>query len=274
MTQSPHCIHLRSGTKMGNAQLVDTMLNDGLTDVFEKIHMGETAENLASKYNITREEQDASALESQRRTKVAQENGWFVDEIVPVEATSGRNKVLVSVDEYPKPNTTLESLTKLRPCFIKNGTVTPGNASGINDSAAAVLLMSQSEATKRNAKPLARIVAFAQSGCEPKIMGYGPVPAVQSVLLKAGWTIDDVDLFELNEAFAAQSLSVNKNLGLDGSKVNIHGGAIALGHPIGASGTRVLVTLLYALKRTGGKKGIASLCIGGGMGIAIAIEMV
>lgn len=274
MTQSPHCIHLRSGTKMGNGQLVDTMLNDGLTDVFEKIHMGETAENLASKYNITREEQDASALESQRRTKVAQENGWFVDEIVPVDATSGRNKVLVSVDEYPKPNTTLDSLTKLRPCFIKNGTVTPGNASGINDSAAAVLLMSQSEATKRNAKPLARIVAFAQSGCEPKIMGYGPVPAVQSVLLKAGWTIDDVDLFELNEAFAAQSLSVNKNLGLDGSKVNIHGGAIALGHPIGASGTRVLVTLLYALKRTGGKKGIASLCIGGGMGIAIAIEMV
>lgn len=275
MTQAPHFICMRNGTKMGDAQLVDTLLYDGLTDKFEKIHMGVTAENLVTKYNITREDQDALALESQRRAKVAQENGYFTEEIVSVEATQGRNKVAVSVDEYPKPNTDLTSLQKLRPCFVKTGgTVTAGNASGINDSAAAVLLMSQSEVARRNAKPLAKIVAFAQAGVEPKIMGIGVVPAVQDVLLKAGWSINDVDLFELNEAFAAQSLSVARLLGVDANKVNIHGGAIALGHPIGASGTRVIVTLLYALKRTGGKKGIASLCIGGGMGIAVAIEMV
>lgn len=274
MSQSPHCMHLRNGTKMGNGTLIDTMLNDGLTDAMENIHMGVTAENLAKDYQITREECDLQALKSQTLAEVAQNNGYFDKEIVPVETVVGRETISLTFDEYVKKGTVLPSLTKLRPCFQKDGIVTAGNASGINDSAAAVLLMSESEAKTRNLKPLARIVGFSQSGVEPKIMGAGVIPAVQTLLTKINWKIEDVDLFELNEAFAAQALSVNKGLGIDGEKVNIHGGAIALGHPIGASGTRVLVTLLYALERTGGKKGIASLCIGGGMGIAIAVERV
>lgn len=274
MSQSPHCMHLRNGTKMGNGTLIDTMLNDGLTDAMENIHMGVTAENLAKDYQITREECDLQALKSQNLAEVAQTNGYFDKEIVAVETVVGRDTISLNFDEYVKKGTVLPTLTKLRPCFQKDGIVTAGNASGINDSAAAVLLMSENEAKARNLKPLARIVGFSQSGVEPKIMGAGVIPAVQNLLTKINWKIDDVDLFELNEAFAAQALSVNKGLGINGEKVNIHGGAIALGHPIGASGTRVLVTLLYALERTGGKKGIASLCIGGGMGIAIAVERV
>uniref|UniRef100_A0A336M2C4 CSON010779 protein n=1 Tax=Culicoides sonorensis TaxID=179676 RepID=A0A336M2C4_CULSO len=274
MSKAPHALHLRNGTKMGNANLVDTMLCDGLTDVFNDIHMGITAENLAKEYNVSREEQDAYAAQSQNRTEQAQKSGAFNEEIVAVKVPSRKETITVSVDEFPKHGTTVESLSKLRACFIKDGTVTPGNASGINDSAAAVLLMSQEQVQKRGLQPLARVVAFANSGCDPKVMGIAPVKAVQKVLQTAGWTVDDVDLFELNEAFAAQSLAVLKGLGINADKVNVNGGAIALGHPIGASGCRVLVTLLYAMKAKGAKKGVASLCIGGGMGIAIAVERV
>lgn len=274
MSKAPHAMHLRTGTKMGEAKMTDTMLCDGLTDFFNDIHMGVTAENVAKENGITREQQDVSAVESQRRAAEAQQNGYFKEEIVAVQVPGRKGTVTFDKDEYPKPETTLEGLIKLKPCFIKDGTVTPGNASGINDSAAAVLLMSSEEVKKRGSKPLAKIVAFAQSGICPKTMGAAPISAVQKVLVKAGWKLEDVDLFELNEAFAAQALAVNKALGVDPKKVNINGGAIALGHPIGASGCRVLVTLLYALKRTGGKKGVASLCIGGGMGVALAVEMV
>lgn len=274
MTKSPHVMHLRGGTKMGNASMVDSMINDGLTDAMHKIHMGETAELLGKQYDISRQDQDAFAAKSQNLAEAAQKAGYFDEEIVAVSVPGRKETVVVSKDEYIKPGTTAESLAKLRACFIKEGTVTAGNASGINDSAAAVLLASADEAAKRSLKPLARIVAFAQTGCEPKVMGAGPITAVPAVLKKAGWSIDDVDLFELNEAFAAQSLSVNKGLNIDSSRVNINGGAIALGHPIGASGARVLVTLIYALKRTGKKRGVASLCVGGGMGVAMAIEMV
>lgn len=274
MSKSPHAMHLRDGTKMGNGTLIDTMLHDGLTDAIFNIHMGQTAENLGKKYQVTREEQDAFACRSQNLTEQSQKSGAFKAEIVPVEIQNRKETIVFSEDEFPKHGTTLESLKKLRPCFIKDGTVTPGNASGINDAAAAVLLMSKDEVEKRGLQPLARIVAFTQIGCEPELMGYGPVCAVQNLLKKTGWKLDDVDLFELNEAFAAQALSVNKGLGINSDKVNVHGGSIALGHPIGASGCRVLVTLLYALKRKGGKKGIASLCVGGGMGVALAVEMV
>lgn len=274
MTKAPHAINLRGGTKMGSATMVDTMIQDGLTDAMNNIHMGETAENLAKQYEISRQEQDAFAAKSQSLADAAQKAGYFDEEIVSVAVSGRKETVTISKDEYLKPGTTVEGLSKLRACFIKDGTVTPGNASGVNDSAAAVLLASAEEVTKRNLKPLAKIVAFAQVGCEPKIMGAGPIYAVPQVLKKAGWTMDDVELFELNEAFAAQSLSVNKALNVDESKVNINGGAIALGHPIGASGTRVLVTLLYALKRTGKKRGVASLCVGGGIGVAMAVEMV
>jgi acetyl-CoA C-acetyltransferase len=274
MSKSPHALHLRDGTKMGGASMQDTMLVDGLTDVFNGIHMGETAENLAKQFSISRADQDAFAAMSQNRAEQAMKTGYFKDELTPVEVPSRKEPVVVSVDEYPKHGTTVESLAKLRPCFIKDGTVTPGNASGINDSAAAVLLMSEEEVKKRGAQPLAKVVGYTQAGCDPKIMGFGPVEAVKKLLTKVGWQLDDVDLFELNEAFAAQSLAVNQGLGVDSQKVNINGGAIALGHPIGASGTRCLVTLLYALKRTGGKKGVVSLCVGGGMGVAMAVEMV
>lgn len=274
MSKSPHVLHLRSGTKMGEAKMVDTMLCDGLTDAFYDLHMGVTAENLAKEFEITREEQDAFAAKSQQLAEESQNKGYFSDEIVAVPVPSRKETINFDKDEYPKHGTTVEGLAKLRACFIKDGTVTPGNASGINDSAAAVLLMSGEEAQKRDAKPLARIVAYSQTGICPKTMGAGPITAVQKVLDKAGWKLEEVDLFELNEAFAAQSLAVNKGLGVNPDKVNVGGGAIALGHPIGASGCRVLVTLLYALKRTGGKKGVASLCVGGGMGVAMAVEMV
>jgi acetyl-CoA C-acetyltransferase len=276
MSKSPHVMHLRNGTKMGAASMQDTMLVDGLTDVFHDIHMGETAENLAKQFNITRLEQDTFAAKSQNLTEKARIAKYFDAELVSVEIT-GRKPVTVSEDEYPKHGTTVEGLSKLRACFIKDGTVTPGNASGLNDSAAAVLLMSEEEVKKRSLQPLAKVVGYAQAGCDPKIMGFGPVDAIKklvrdhcfffisseitlvflflSQLTKISWNLDDVDLFELNEAFAAQALAVNKGLGVNPDKVNIHGGAIALGHPIGASGTRCLVTLLYALKRTGGKKG-------------------
>ncbi|XP_062562721.1 acetyl-CoA acetyltransferase, cytosolic-like [Armigeres subalbatus] len=273
MSKAPHVLHLRSGTKMGEAKMVDTMLSDGLTDAIYDLHMGVTAENLAKEFEITREQQDAFATKSQQLTEESQSKGYFNDEIVAVSVPSRKETITFDKDEFPKHGTTVESLAKLKPCFIKDGTVTPGNASGINDSAAAVLLMSGEEVQKRSAKPLAKIVAFSQTGICPKVMGAGPISAVQKVLDKAGWKLDDVDLFELNEAFAAQSLAVNKGLGVNPEKVNVGGGAIALGHPIGASGCRVLVTLLYALKRTGGKKGVASLCVGGGMGVAMAVEM-
>lgn len=296
MTLAPHATQLRGGVKLGSATLIDTMMHDGLTDSFLNVPMGITAENVANKYNITRAEQDAFAAKSQQLAEVACNNGYFDNEIVPVVIPGRGGDTVFNKDEFPKSGTTTESLGKLGSCFIKDGTVTPGNASGINDSAAAVLLMSESEVKTRNVQPLAKIIAFAQGGCEPDIMGVGSVPAVQTVvsicryktvniksiycssfffqqLKKAGWNIDDVDLYELNEAFAAVSVAVNNELGVDATKVNIHGGAIALGHPIGASGARVLVTLIYALKRTGGKKGVAALCIGGGMGIAIAIEL-
>jgi acetyl-CoA C-acetyltransferase len=274
MTKAPHAMHMRNGTKMGPATLVDTMIQDGLTDAMHSIHMGETAENLAKEYSVSRQEQDAFAAKSQQLADAAQKSGWFDEEIVSVVVPGRKESVTISKDEYLKPGTTAEALSKLRACFIKDGTVTPGNASGVNDSAAAVLLSSADEVMKRNLKPLAKIVAFSQVGCDPKTMGAGPIFAVPEVVKKAGWTMDQVDLFELNEAFAAQALSVNRGLKIDESKVNIHGGAIALGHPIGASGARVLVTLIYALKRTGKKRGVASLCVGGGMGVAMAIEMV
>lgn len=274
MSKAPHAVHMRNGTKMGNTSLVDTMMSDGLTDVFNNIHMGETAENLAKEFNVSRGAQDAFATRSQNLTEKAEKSGAFAEEIIAVEVPSRKEIITVSKDEFPKHGTTVEALAKLRPCFIKDGTVTPGNASGINDSAAAVLLMSQDEVQKRGIQPLARVVAFANSGVDPKVMGIGPVNAVKKVLQVAKWTLDDVDLFELNEAFAAQSLAVNQALGVNPDKVNVHGGAIALGHPIGASGCRVLVTLLYAMKAKGAKKGVASLCIGGGMGIAIAVERV
>ncbi|XP_055605511.1 acetyl-CoA acetyltransferase-like [Uranotaenia lowii] len=258
MSKSPHVMHLRNGTKMGEAKMVDTMLNDGLTDAFYDLHMGVTAENLAKEFSISREEQDAFAAKSQQLTEESQKNGYFKEEIVAVQVPGRKETITFDKDEYPKHGTTAESLSKLKPCFIKDGTVTPGNASGINDSAATVCLASGEEVKKRGLKPLARIVAYAQTGICPKTMGAGPISAVQKVVEKAGWKLDDVDLFELNEAFAAQALAVNKGLGVNGDKVNVGGGAIALGHPIGASGCRVLVTLLYALKRTGGKKGVAS----------------
>lgn len=274
MSKSPHVMHLRSGTKMGEAKMVDTMLSDGLTDAFYDLHMGVTAENLAKEFEISREQQDAFAAKSQQLAEESQKKGYFVEEIVPVQVPGRKETITFDKDEYPKHGTTAESLAKLRACFIKDGTVTPGNASGINDSAAAVLLMSAAEVRKRDAKPLAKIVAYAQTGICPKTMGAGPISAVTKVLEKAGWKLDEVDLFELNEAFAAQALAVNKGLGVNPDRVNVGGGAIALGHPIGASGCRVLVTLLYALKRTGGKRGVASLCVGGGMGVAMAVELV
>ncbi|XP_075161785.1 acetyl-CoA acetyltransferase 2 [Haematobia irritans] len=274
MSLAPHVMHLRGGIKMGSSTMEDTLIHDGLTDAMENIHMGVTAENLAKEYGIAREEQDKYAVRSQNLAENAQKCGYFDKEITPVEIIDRKGTIVFDKDEYIKPGAKIESLQKLKPCFIKDGTVTPGNASGINDSSAAVLLMSEQEVKKRSLVPLAKIVAWAQTGVEPKVMGIGPVSAVNAVLAKAKWSKDEVDLYELNEAFAAQSLAVLKCLGLDQSKVNVNGGAIALGHPIGASGARVLVTLLYALERTGGRKGIASLCIGGGMGIAIAVERV
>ncbi|KAH8302431.1 hypothetical protein KR044_006388 [Drosophila immigrans] len=274
MTQSPHTIHLRQGVKMGAATMVDSLLGDGLNDAMEQIHMGITAENLADKYQISREAQDAFALQSQQRASLAQKQGFFDSEIVAVELKDRKGTTQFASDEYIKADSTVEGLQKLRAAFKENGTVTPGNASGVNDSAAALLLMSGEEVNKRGLKPLAKVVGWTQSGLDPKIMGLGPVTAVEALLTKLNWSREEVDLYELNEAFAAQSLAVLQCLQLDSSKVNINGGAIALGHPIGASGSRILVTLLYALERTGGRRGIASLCIGGGMGIALAVERI
>lgn len=272
MSQAPHAANLRNGTKMGNQQFVDTMIYDALTDAFNGYHMGVTAENIAQKFQITRADQDNFALESQKKCAKAQADGKFQEEITPVTITSRRGETTVSKDEHPKNDTTAESLAKLRPAFNKEGSVTAGNASGINDGAAAVVLMSADEAKKRGLTPLATIKSFAQAGVDPAIMGTGPIPASRSALQKAGWNVGDLDLIEANEAFAAQAISVNRELGWDTSKVNVNGGAIALGHPVGASGARCLITLLYEMQRRDVQKGLVTLCVGGGMGVAMCIE--
>jgi acetyl-CoA C-acetyltransferase len=272
MSQSPHCMHLRNGVKMGDAALVDTMIKDGLWDAFNGYHMGTTAENIAQKWQLTRARQDEFAAASQAKAEAAIKAGKFKDEIVPVTITVKKEQKSFDVDEYVRPGTTVDALAKLKPAFSKDGTVTAGNASGLNDGAAAVVLMSAAEAARRNITPLARIAAWAQAGVDPAIMGTGPIPASQAALAKAGWKVGELDLIEANEAFAAQSLAVCQDLGLDPAKVNVNGGAIALGHPIGASGCRVLVTLLHEMQKRSARKGLATLCIGGGMGIALAVE--
>ena len=274
MSLSAHAMHMRNGTKMGDATLIDTMIRDGLWDAFNGYHMGTTAENIATKWQLTRATQDEFAAASQSKAEAAIKAGKFKDEIVPVMITIKREQKAFDTDEYPRAGTTVDALTKLKPAFSKDGTVTAGNASGLNDGAAALTVMSAAEAKKRGLKPLARIASWAQAGVDPAIMGTGPIPASRLALKKAGWSIADLDLIEANEAFAAQSLAVCNDLGFDPAKVNVNGGAIALGHPIGASGARVLVTLLHELQKTGGKKGLATLCIGGGMGIAMCVERV
>jgi acetyl-CoA C-acetyltransferase len=272
MSTAPHCAHLRNGVKMGNFEMVDTMIKDGLWDAFNGYHMGNTAENVARQWQITRQQQDEFAVGSQNKAEAAQKAGRFKDEIAPVTVKTRKGDIIVDADEYPKHGTTLEAVGKLRPAFSKDGTVTAANASGINDGAAAVVLMKASEAAKENRKVLARIVSWAQAGVDPAIMGSGPIPASRAALKKAGWKVEDLDLIEANEAFAAQACAVNKDLGWNTGKVNVNGGAIALGHPIGASGARVLVTLLHEMARRDAKKGLATLCIGGGMGIAMCVE--
>jgi acetyl-CoA C-acetyltransferase len=272
MSMAPHCAHLRNGVKMGNFEMIDTMIKDGLWDAFNGYHMGNTAENVARQWQITRAQQDEFAVGSQNKAEAAQKAGRFKDEIAPVTVKTRKGDIVVDSDEYPKHGTTLDAVTKLRPAFAKDGTVTAANASGINDGAAAVVLMKASEAAKQNRKVLARIVSWAQAGVDPAIMGSGPIPASRSALQKAGWKIEDLDLVEANEAFAAQACAVNKDLGWNTDKVNVNGGAIAIGHPIGASGARVLVTLLYEMEKRNAKKGLATLCIGGGMGIAMCLE--
>ena len=272
MSQAPHCQHLRNGVKMGDYKMVDTMIKDGLWDAFNGYHMGTTAENVAEQWQITREAQDAFAVASQNKAEAAQKAGRFKDEIAPVTISTRKGDVVVEDDEYIKHGVTDESLQKLRPAFDREGTVTAGNASGINDGAAAVVLMSEEEAKKRGTEPLARIVSWASVGLDPSIMGVGPIAASRKALEKAGWSHEDLDLVEANEAFAAQACAVNKDLGWDTDKVNVNGGAIAIGHPIGASGARVLTTLLYEMKRRDAKKGLATLCIGGGMGVAMCVE--
>jgi acetyl-CoA C-acetyltransferase len=253
-------------------QFIDTMIKDGLWDIFNGYHMGNTAENVAKAYQITREQQDQFALESQKKASAAQKAGKFKDEIIPVTIKGRKGDVVVADDEYIRHDASMETMTKLRPAFSKDGTVTAGNASGINDGAAAIVVMSAAEAAKRGLKPLARIAAFATAGVDPAVMGTGPIPASKKALQRAGWKKDDLDLVEANEAFAAQACAVNKDLGWDTSKVNVNGGAIAIGHPIGASGARILTTLLYEMQRSGAKKGLATLCIGGGMGVAMCLE--
>ena len=272
MSQAPHCVHLRNGTKMGSTEFVDTMLRDGLFDAFNGYHMGTTAENVAERWQITRDQQDAFAAASQEKAERAQKAGVFADEITPVTIKTRKGETVVDTDEHPKHGTTVAKLAKLRPAFAKDGTVTAGNASGINDGGAALVLMSRENAEKRGIEPLARIVSWATVGVDPAIMGSGPIPASRRALEKAGWSPDDLDLVEANEAFAAQACAVNKDLGWDTGKVNVNGGAIALGHPVGASGARVLTTLLYEMRRRDAKKGLATLCIGGGMGIAMCVE--
>ncbi|WP_026190868.1 acetyl-CoA C-acetyltransferase [Methylobacterium sp. WSM2598] len=272
MSMAPHAQHLRGGQKMGDLALVDTMLKDGLLDAFNGYHMGNTAENVAQRWQLTREEQDAFATRSQNKAEAARKAGRFKDEIVPVTIKTRKGEVVVDADEYIREGATVEAMAKLRPAFSKEGTVTAGNASGINDGAAAIVLMSAAEAAKRGLKPLARIASWATAGVDPAVMGTGPIPASRKALEKAGWKPQDVDLIEANEAFAAQALAVNKELGFDDSKVNVNGGAIAIGHPIGASGARVLVTLLHEMQKRDAKKGFATLCIGGGMGVAMCVE--
>ena len=273
MRRSPHVAHIRDGVKMGELKLLDTMLKDGLWDAFNGYHMGNTAENVARQWQITRDEQDKFAVASQNKAEAARKAGKFKDEIVPVTIKTRKGETVVADDEYIKEGVTLESVGKLKPAFDpKEGSVTAGNASGINDGAAAVVLMTAEEAKKRGITPLARIVSWAHAGVDPSIMGTGPIPASKKALEKAGWTVQDLDLIEANEAFAAQACAVNKGLGWDTDKVNVNGGAIAIGHPIGASGARVLTTLLYEMQRRGAKKGLATLCIGGGMGIAMCLE--
>jgi acetyl-CoA C-acetyltransferase len=272
MSQSQHSAHLRNGQKMGSLEFIDTMLKDGLWDAFHGYHMGNTAENVANKYQITREQQDAFALSSQQKASAAQKSGRFKDEIAPVTVKARKGDVVVSEDEYIRHDSTMETMAKLRPAFTKDGSVTAGNASGINDGAAALILMSGEEAKKRGLTPLARIAAFATAGVDPAVMGTGPIPATRKTLQRAGWSVADLDLIEANEAFAAQALAVNKDLGWDTAKVNVNGGAIAIGHPIGASGARILVTLIHEMQKRDAKKGLATLCIGGGMGVAMCLE--
>lgn len=272
MSMAPHAQYLRGGVKMGGLELIDTMIRDGLWDAFNGYHMGNTAENVARQYQITRQQQDELAAGSQNKAEAAQKAGRFKDEIAPVTVKNRKGDIVVDADEYPKAGVTVESIAKLRPAFEKDGTVTAANASGINDGAAAVVLMSARQAAKEGKNPLARIVSWAHAGVDPKIMGTGPIPASRAALKKAGWTVGDLDLIEANEAFAAQACAVNKDLGWDTSKVNVNGGAIAIGHPVGASGARVLVTLLHEMQKRDAKKGLATLCIGGGMGIAMCVE--
>ncbi|HLS87901.1 MAG TPA: acetyl-CoA C-acetyltransferase [Burkholderiales bacterium] len=273
MSLAPHALMgSREGFRMGDATMVDTMIVDGLWDVYNQYHMGVTAENVAREYAVTREEQDAFAVASQNKAEAAQKAGRFKDEIVPVEIASRKGTVTFADDEYPRHGATLEALRTLKPAFDKNGTVTAGNASGINDGAAAVVLCSARKAKELGVKPLARIKAFASAGVDPRYMGMGPVPASKRCLARAGWEPKDLELMEINEAFAAQAIAVNRQMGWDTARVNVNGGAIALGHPIGASGCRVLVTLLYEMQKRDAKRGLASLCIGGGMGVAMAIE--
>ncbi|MGO9133516.1 MAG: acetyl-CoA C-acetyltransferase [Methylovirgula sp.] len=272
MSLAPHVAHLRAGTKMGDVKFIDSMLRDGLIDAFHGYHMGQTAENVATKWQISREEQDRFALGSQNKAEAAQKAGRFVDEIVPVSVPSRKGDIVVDADEYIRAGTTIDGLAKLKPAFSKDGTVTAGNASGINDGAAALVLMSADEAAARGLTPLARVVSWATAGVDPAIMGSGPIPAARKALEKAGWKVKDLDLVEANEAFAAQAIAVNKDMGWDPSIVNVNGGAIAIGHPIGASGARILVTLLHEMQRRGVHKGLATLCIGGGMGIALTVE--
>jgi acetyl-CoA C-acetyltransferase len=272
MSQSMHALYMRNGLKMGDAKLVDMMIKDGLTDAFNNYHMGITAENVAKKFGISREQQDQLAYRSQRKATEAMQAGRFKDEILKVTIENKKGELVVEHDEFIRPDTTLEGLAKLKPAFISDGTVTAGNASGINDGAAGVLMASESYAIKQGLKPLARVVAWAHAGVDPQIMGIGPVFAVRKVLAKAGWQLSDVELIEANEAFAAQALAVSKELDFDMNKVNVNGGAIAIGHPIGASGTRIVVSLLHEMKKRNASKGLATLCIGGGMGIALCLE--
>jgi acetyl-CoA C-acetyltransferase len=272
MSMAPHLSHLRSGTKMGDVKFIDSMLKDGLMDAFHGYHMGVTAENIATRWQISRDEQDAFATRSQNKAEDAQKTGRFKDEIIPVTVKTGKGDVVVDQDEYIRSGTTQDALAKLKPAFNKDGTVTAGNASGLNDGAAALVLMSADEARKRGLTPLAKIVSWATAGVDPAVMGSGPIPASRKALEKIGWKVKDLDLVEANEAFAAQAIAVNKDMGWDPSIVNVNGGAIAIGHPIGASGARVLTTLLFEMQKRGAKKGLATLCIGGGMGVALTVE--
>ena len=272
MSQSPHAQQLRAGQKMGDLAFVDTMIKDGLWDAFHGYHMGQTAENIAARWQITRDEQDRFAVASQNKAEAAQKAGKFADEIAPVTIKGRKGETVVDQDEYVRHGVTLESVAGLRPAFAKEGSVTAANASGINDGAAALVLMSAAEAQRRGLKPLARIASWAHAGVEPEIMGTGPIPASRKALEKAGWSVGDLDLVESNEAFAAQSICVVRDLGLDPAKVNVNGGAIAIGHPIGASGARILTTLVHEMKRSGARKGLATLCVGGGMGVAMCVE--